>query len=49
VQAYFRDYNRFQTVLLAYIHFTGGMPSRGTEIASVLMSNTRQVGQPLLI
>jgi hypothetical protein len=41
VARYLRQVAMFQPLLLLYIHFTGGMPGRATEIGTIRWCNTK--------
>jgi hypothetical protein len=44
VNDHFRLYERFQAILLTAMHYTGGMPSCGTQITTLLHQNTSCCG-----
>ena len=46
---YIKGVNTFKKKLLLCIHFTGGLPGRGTEVATIKWCNTRQVSRNVFI
>jgi hypothetical protein len=49
IQSYFKLANRLSSLLLVCIHFSGGMPGRTTEIATMRYLNTRKVMRNVFI
>ena len=46
---YLRMVASFQRLLLACIHFTGGIPARGTEVTTIKWCNTRHVMRNIFV